>query len=112
MFRRQRPQGIRHDPRLEDTVGFVGDGDDGQRVVADLDRSRATRTMGVYGEVASDGAQPGTWRPALGAERLRMTPRTQQRLLHDVLRTLSIAVRQPRRVCEQRTAVLLPEHSE
>src|SRR3954467_7461393 len=53
--------------------------------------AEAAGAVRVDGDVARDGEQPGPDGTSLRVERLRVPPRTQQRLLHDVLGAAAVA---------------------
>ena len=99
----QRGQGVGDGPRLEGAVGIVVRRQQFQGGLPGLWRTGLPGAVGINGEVARDGEQPGPGRPV--GQRLGMTPRPHYRFLHQILRPLPVTAGEVESVAKQGTAV-------
>ena len=102
-------QGVGHRPRFEHAIRLVGNGYQFERCLANLPRPGVPRPVRIYREIPRHREQPGTGWP-LG-NRLRMQPGPEQRLLHNIFRSLPVTASQPQRIAQQRSRMLRVERA-
>ena len=106
MHRGEPGERLGDQPRFHGAVRLVIGEGLRQHVCHDLADPHRPTPPGVDRQVARRREQPRPHRTPVGVQSLRMSPGPQQRLLHEILRALTVPVGQPQGMGVESVAVL------